>query len=141
MTTEKLELSTKPVVVAAESDKSLKDLAVVHGACSRVEGLIRSILSQTMEAPDTSGNQAITQLVNLFRTGLENEYAGSQLAFPYPLAHVCGVEAVRNDVQCPAPPRGEGGITAATNPSMPVPPQPPTPPAKTSCGLFKNVGR
>lgn len=91
MTAEKLELSARLGAVAVKSDKRFKELAVVRSACDRVEGLVPLTVARSVKALNAFVNQVGTQLVSCFRTGLENEYAGSQLAFLYTLTNASGV--------------------------------------------------
>lgn len=91
VTTERLELSKKLGAVAAESEnKRFEELTVVRGARDSVERLVWSIVGQSVEAQGAFVNQVGTQLVDLFRIGLEGAYPGSQLACTYTLTHVSG---------------------------------------------------
>lgn len=66
MTAEKFELFTKPDTVAVKSDKRLEELVVMQGARDRVEGLVRCIFSQSVEALHAFVIRAPTQLVDPF---------------------------------------------------------------------------
>lgn len=56
-TAEKLELSTKPGAVTAESDMRLEELAGARFACDRVERLVRSVVDQSARALHAFVNQ------------------------------------------------------------------------------------
>lgn len=139
VTTERLELSRKLGAEAAESDKRLKELAVVRDACNSVEGVVWSIVGQSVEALAVFVNQVGTQLVDRFCTGLENSYAGSQLTFTYTSNHVSGVGVSSVVVQSPASLGGEDGAASATNSSTPVPSRPSNPPTERTCGASKKA--
>lgn len=139
MNAEKLELSPKLDARATEADKKLEELAGVRGARERVDSLMRFIVDQSVAALDVFIDQVDDQLWDPFRTGQINAYAGGQLLFPHTLTHVSGVDATSVEVQIPISPGGEGGGSAATNPSALVPPKPSTPPAKASSGRSKKA--
>lgn len=79
--------------------------------------------------------------MDLFRTGLENAYASSELLFPYKWPRVSGVEAISFKVQILPPSHGGGGGSTRANPLAPVPPKPLAPPAEGFCCRSKNAHR
>lgn len=60
---EEFQLSPKLSVVAAPSDKTLEELAVLHGADDRIEGLARSIVGQVVVDLSAFVDQGGTHLV------------------------------------------------------------------------------
>lgn len=93
LSAEKLDLSTKLGAVGAESDNRLKELAVVRGGYDPIEGSMRSIVGQSVEAINAFVNHVGTQLVDRFPAELEKAYAGCQSAFHFMWTHVSGVGA------------------------------------------------
>lgn len=88
------------------------------------------IVSQCVESLDAFVNQVETQLMDIFRTRLENVYAGSQLAFSYMSTYVSDVGAGGVEVQSRTFPSEQGEDAADTIPPAPVPLKPSTPSRK-----------
>lgn len=80
-------------------------------------------------------------LVDRFRTGLQEAYAGTQLSFLCTLTHVSGVGSGSVEEQSSVSPAGEAWGSAATNSTAPVPPKTSTRPARRSGGRFRKVRR
>lgn len=100
----------------AEFDKSLEELVGVCGAHDRVDGLVRSILNQSVGALDEFINRVVVQMVGRFRSSLADAFAGSHFPFPYTLTHVSGIRATGVEMQSPARPSEEAMCSAGTNP-------------------------
>lgn len=79
----------------AEPDKRLEELAVMREARESVEGSVRSIVGQFVEALNDFINHVGTQLMNRFRACLEGAYIGSHLLCYYTLTHISGVGATK----------------------------------------------
>lgn len=99
---ERLTLFTKLGAAATKSDKRLEELAVLRGARDCFEGLVQSIVGQSVNAQNALVNQFGSYLVNLFRIVLQGEYAGSWSACPYTFTDVSVVGVTSVEVQSPA---------------------------------------
>lgn len=93
----------------------------MRGARDLIERLLQSIADQSVGDLYALVNEVETLLVDCFRTGLENAYARSQLAFPCILTHMYRLGTAFVAVQSPAHPCGNAGSVIGTSPSTPIP--------------------
>lgn len=98
MPAENVDLSTKFNAVASGCDKRFEELTGLRDVRDHARGLVESIFDQSIGARQAFVNEVGVQLVNRFRTGLEEAYAGSQLAVTYKLTHLSGVRAISIEV-------------------------------------------
>lgn len=141
MTAEKFELFTRLYAATEESDKNFEELAGRRGARDYVEGLGRSIVNQSVAAIYAFVKHVGFPLVDCFRTGLEEAYAGIQPPFPYTLTHVPVVGVTSVEVQSSVPPGGEAGGSDGTTPSAHIHSKPSTISAIGSRGRSKRARR
>lgn len=121
---EKLELSNKFISVEAGFEKMLEELAVVRGDRDRFEGLLRFIVSQSVDALGALIDEVGTHLVDDFHARLEGAYTGSKPSFRYALTHTTDVEVASFEVQSPNPhDSGDGGVVVVNLPTLALPEQ------------------
>lgn len=124
MTAKRLELLVKFCTVTVEYDKRLEKLSVVRGAGDRIEDMIWSIVSQSVEAVDVFFSNVGTQLSDRLCIRLQAAYAGGELVYFHTLTHMFGVAEISVEVQWPGPPGEVSCDAVAANPSTPVSPRP-----------------
>lgn len=117
--------------MAEKSGRNHKELAAVRNAQDVVEVQVRSVVRQSVKSLKAFVNQVESQLVDLFRTGLETAYAGSQMTIPYKLTYESGVGKTSFKAQGTTSPGAEDGNAPYTSLLMPASLEPPSAAAKS----------
>lgn len=94
-----MELADKLSPVKAESDKRRDELSATTGALVRLDGLMGSVVEQSVEALVLSVYQVSTELMDRFCAELKVQYSTNQLLCSCTLAYTCGVGETSDHVQ------------------------------------------